>query len=185
VSNPTPDPVFSAESPDEISAYDALPPALRKHLVPHAPAPTPLAARDPQTSKTPGEYYHIPLLEELHERGGVPGYVYAIVRADREFPFQRLGLARLPNSQTFKLVGPIGETGFVVMRVTAEDHIPGLPPESGRRICLLDEEALAEATGLRPGDVYVPAETPSPEPPVLPKPEVLSPRRTAIPVMED
>lgn len=58
----------------------------------------------------------IPPLAAIYERGGVPGFDYLYCTCAREREAQDVGYTRIPASPVFRVIGPKGQTDFVVMR---------------------------------------------------------------------
>lgn len=93
----------------------------------------------------------IPLLEEVYERGGRPGEVYAFVSLDHVFVCQERGFRQVEGSPTFRVIGPRGEVDCLWLAHRDYAPIPGMRPESGRRLAYVDDTILARTgVGLEP-----------------------------------
>lgn len=114
----------------------------------------------------PFYYDHIPQLSELLRRGGLPGVEYAqvhvqnVVKArDPEFG----GWGRIRDAQTYTIGGPRGEVHCELL--CRGKPIRGVGPDSGARVCWVDDEVY-ELTGHPNPD---PEKGPKVEPTAEPK----------------
>ena len=101
-------------------------------------APKPMVDRAGKSLSATPVYDHIPQLEEmLPKYRGQPGFVYAQIPAQLRIRAREEGWFDLDTPYLYVIEGPDGEANMHLL--TRGSHIPGQSPDSGARLCVVDE----------------------------------------------
>lgn len=95
---------------------------------------------------------YLPILEELHARGGHPGVMYCFTWANEASELQENGWIITPGCPYITVHGPKGEASCILMQ--RGDPIIGAEPGAGRRHCFYSLK-ITELTGLEDKNIVV------------------------------